>query len=566
MEQYEFATQIYKVGSGDGLMGVVAVAIDTNNYLTALIDTSSNELIVNGLKNASPLGEQRANIADKDDYNLRIVKLPTKVICFVDGVETVTYNIEFPACAIGLATNAMTARFNGIMTYKTQPDSLPVPWDKTDIGAVGFPGTANYYDNALYMSASGSDIWHLNDEFTFANADFDGDWEFSARIVNLDESDYWSKAALMFRNDLSDNSAMVMLNATGGAHGLAHAQLIWRDAAGSGTGVHDIADLSYPFWLKLKRQGTKFTGSYSVDGENWSEIATVAPPLNANGKIGFGVTSHNNDRIATAVFDNIALAQCSNEVPSPWSSVDVGPVGHAGCADYDVDTWNVTGSGLDIWGVEDSFHFLYHPWKGDGEMVAKITSLDETDFWAKTGVMFRENLDAGSKHSMVMINASTERVSHVARAATNGASGARDSIFDITLPYWIKIQRVGNNFRGYHSSNGTSWQYIYSWNVVMPQDIFVGLAVTSHNNDKLCHASFENVRMPVCSVGISDGDFNDDCVVNKEDLHIFATDWLTSNSERDIFVDGSNIVNLKDMAIIAQNWLNCGWDVSQVCP
>ncbi len=45
-------------------------------------------------------------------------------------------------------------------------------------------------------------------------------------------------------------------------------------------------------------------------------------------------------------------------LPSGWTSVDVGAVGAAGSASYDADTFQVTGSGADIWGTQDEFHFV----------------------------------------------------------------------------------------------------------------------------------------------------------------------------------------------------------------
>jgi len=70
--------------------------------------------------------------------------------------------------------------------YRTEPDVLSSPWVKTDTGNVGFPGTADSSDNALYMSGSGINFWD-GDEFTFVHMDANGDWEMSARVVNIDE-------------------------------------------------------------------------------------------------------------------------------------------------------------------------------------------------------------------------------------------------------------------------------------------------------------------------------------------------------------------------------------------
>jgi len=311
MQEYEFSAQVYQA-SGEGSMGLGAVTIDENNWLDGRIDTASNELVISGRHGGTDITEQRVSVASKSDYNLRVVKLSDRVIFFVDGFEKLTVNKAYGPSNVGLVSWGMTARFNGIMTYRTEPDVIPAAWGKTDIGTVGFPGTLDYSDHAFYLSGSGHDIWGNNDGFTYAHTDASGDWEMSARIVNLDESDFYAKAAVMFRNDLADNSAMAMVCSTGGDDGLASVQFIWRDEAGEGTGIHEISDVSYPVWVKLTRDDSTFTGSYSTDGTTWNLIGTATPPLNSAGKIGMGVTSHNNDRIATAVFDNVDLI-----VPTP---------------------------------------------------------------------------------------------------------------------------------------------------------------------------------------------------------------------------------------------------------
>ncbi|MDF7826870.1 family 43 glycosylhydrolase [Pontiellaceae bacterium B12227] len=307
MAEYEFATQVYKEGLVEGSMGIYAVAIDDDNYVTATIDLATDELVVAGLKDGIALSELRVSVDDKTDYNLRAVKLADQVIFFVDGVEMLTLNKTYGAAQVGLYVEGMSARYNGLMAYRTEPEVLPAPWtDVTDVGAVGFPGTADYLDETLYMEASGSDIWGTADEFTFLHAGVSGDWELSARIVNRDESHYWAKAGLMFRNNVADDSGMVMLCATGTDEGIGRVQLNWREDGGSAANSGSITNLTYPIWLKITRAESLVTGYCSTNGLDWMTVGSVTPDLNLNGQLGFGLTANNNDRIATAVFDRIA--------------------------------------------------------------------------------------------------------------------------------------------------------------------------------------------------------------------------------------------------------------------
>ncbi|MDF7823649.1 carbohydrate-binding protein, partial [Pontiellaceae bacterium B12227] len=82
---------------------------------------------------------------------------------------------------------------------------------------------------------------------------------------------------------------------------------------------------------------------------------------------------------------------------------DVGSPSLAGSASYANGIYAITGGGSDIYNTADHFHFLSSGHSGDGEIAAQVTSVENTDTWAKAGVMFRETSDAGSKEVMVAV-------------------------------------------------------------------------------------------------------------------------------------------------------------------
>jgi hypothetical protein len=169
----------------------------------------------------------------------------------------------------------------------------------------------------------------------------------------------------------------------------------------------------------------------------------------------------------------------------------------------------MTAAGTDIFGTADEFHFAYKTLTGAGSIIARVESVEQTDDWAKAGVMIRETLDAGSKFSAVYImptnadGTATNGCRFQARTETNaGASSdtsvATDEQKAIIAPYWIKLERdIGGSFRGYYSSNGSTWIPM-EWNplnISMDTSVYVGLALTSHNNDETCEATFSNVTI-----------------------------------------------------------------------
>jgi len=163
-------------------------------------------------------------------------------------------------------------------------------------------------------------------------------------------------------------------------------------------------------------------------------------------------------------------------------------------------TYTMTGSGADIWDVgpaageyHDEFHFAYKTLSGPGSIVARVESVENTNAWAKAGVMIRSTLDADSVHAMMVVSA-TSGVSFQRRPETGGASAA-DTTAGITTPYWVKIERtLAGNIMAYSSSNGSAWQMLGAAEPIqMGSNVYIGLAVTSHDAAQTCRGVFSNV-------------------------------------------------------------------------
>jgi hypothetical protein len=166
-----------------------------------------------------------------------------------------------------------------------------------------------------------------------------------------------------------------------------------------------------------------------------------------------------------------------------------------------VGTYTITATGADIWNQADQFHFAYKMLTGVGSIQAQVLSVDNTDPWAKAGVMIRETLDAGSKFAAVYITPGNgcrfQARTDTDVAATSDTAVVTTQQTAITAPYWVKLERdVAGNFRGYYSANGSSWTPM-SWNpqsIVMGSNVYVGLALTAHNANATCTAKFSNVQ------------------------------------------------------------------------
>jgi len=72
--------------------------------------------------------------------------------------------------------------------------------------------------------------------------------------------------------------------------------------------------LTLPYWVKVVRSGSTFSGYNSLDGVNWTQVGT-AQTINMaqNVYIGLAVSSDdwassNPPTLATATFDNVSIS------------------------------------------------------------------------------------------------------------------------------------------------------------------------------------------------------------------------------------------------------------------
>jgi regulation of enolase protein 1 (concanavalin A-like superfamily) len=180
-------------------------------------------------------------------------------------------------------------------------------------------------------------------------------------------------------------------------------------------------------------------------------------------------------------------------LPAGWSGADVGTVGVAGSASQAGGTFTVSGSGADIWGTADGFHFVATQLSGDGSIVARVATLQGADPWTKAGVMMRESLAEGSRHAFSLIT--TGNGEAFQRRTTTDDVSLHTAGGSGTAPRWVRLTREGTTVSAYASEDGTAWTLIGSDTIAMATTIYVGLAVTSHDNGASAVATFDGVNV-----------------------------------------------------------------------
>ena len=184
-------------------------------------------------------------------------------------------------------------------------------------------------------------------------------------------------------------------------------------------------------------------------------------------------------------------------------SADVGNPGGTGGVRYVAsDEYLILGSGGDIWGSADQFHFAYNEVSGNVRFeLAPAWDIGGRNDWAKIETMLRVNLDAGSVHySTAARRGGTDNPADTAvdsfvsgqwRAAAGGGSGNADQDGDL-VPQKLGVQRiVSNNYQVIQSlvDYGSGWESVKTQLVSgLPDALLAGAAVTSHDNRWLVQA------------------------------------------------------------------------------
>jgi len=185
-----------------------------------------------------------------------------------------------------------------------------------DIGSPQLPGSATPVATGWDLIAGGADIWETSDQFHFLFQNLSGDFDISARVESFTPAHLYSKTGLMIRETLDPDSAHIMFfvfssdeprNNNLGAY-----EMQFRPRSG------DTCQAIYPAvlppappefpaafpnsWLRVVRQGNRFSAYASTDGQTWKLYGEKDLPLANSLKVGPALTSHNPEQTAKASF------------------------------------------------------------------------------------------------------------------------------------------------------------------------------------------------------------------------------------------------------------------------
>lgn len=191
-----------------------------------------------------------------------------------------------------------------------------------------------------------------------------------------------------------------------------------------------------------------------------------------------------------------------------FSNVDVGSPKLSGSARYVGTGWDLVAGGIDIWEKADQFYFLYKEMTEDFDIAVRVESFTPAHLYSKAGLMIRESLKADSPHLMFLVfSDNSPRNNNLGAYEMQFRSEAgRDcqAVYPRVKPpappqfpaaypnSWLRVERRGERFSAFASTDGKSWRLYAVQRLVFPEKVYAGLALTSHNPDAPAMAKFRD--------------------------------------------------------------------------
>jgi TolB protein len=177
-------------------------------------------------------------------------------------------------------------------------------------------------------------------------------------------------------------------------------------------------------------------------------------------------------------------------------SDDVGDPAIKGSADFDAATgrYTITGSGSDIWGKADQFHFVWREMSGDFAVTATAKFLSEGIGHRKAVIMLRKSLDTDSPFLQLAIHGD-------GLAAVQFRTAKADNTNTVDFPnegpgeWKMKLVRQGTTVTVWIAKDGAPLRELGQTMSQLGSPVLVGLGVASHSESAKNTVVFSDVTV-----------------------------------------------------------------------
>ncbi|MBD0278699.1 MAG: TolB family protein [Flavisolibacter sp.] len=197
--------------------------------------------------------------------------------------------------------------------------------------------------------------------------------------------------------------------------------------------------------------------------------------------------------MALTVIHTAAIAQ--KKTGDFENNTDVGAVLHKGSVQFTpaTGTYLLAGSGANIWGTHDEFHYLWRKISGDFILQARGHLIGRgVDPHRKFGWMIRTSLDSSAP--MVSSTVHGDGLTSLQYRKTTGGEVA-ETKSAVKGPDVIQLERRGNRYIMSVALFGDSYTTEEVTDIGLGDDVYIGLFICAHNKDVVEKVSFDNVRI-----------------------------------------------------------------------
>ncbi len=290
-----------------------------------------------------------------------------------------------------------------------------------DIRSPGVAGSETTANGTLTVTAAGAAIHGVSDQFRFVSTPVTGDSQSSVKITAQSTQNAQPQAGVMVRqnNDPTSPFYAVLAYPNDLTEGLPQPAIqFWYRTAFGGTALEltKLYPSVLPQYVMVQRVGNLFSAAASTDGVHYTLIpgSTIDIDMPATTMQGLSVDSGAANNTGTASFSNLAIGapltttlapQAPAHVcPTSWTCTDIGNPNPPGDTTSTSPTsFTLYGTGTNIGGASDSFHYVYRPTSGNQTLAAQIVTQAGSPTTAQEGIMMRANTSPTSPYYAVTV-------------------------------------------------------------------------------------------------------------------------------------------------------------------
>jgi len=208
--------------------------------------------------------------------------------------------------------------------------------------------------------------------------------------------------------------------------------------------------------------------------------------------------------------------------------------------------YRVTGGGANIWAAADAFHFVFSRVSGDFTLTADVQFVGTGAVAHRKAVlMVRQDLTPDSAYADVALHG--DGLTSLQFRPTAGA-GTQEIRSTMNAPLSIGIQRRGSSFIALAGKPGEELTATALREVNLPDSVYLGLGVCSHDAGVLETAIFSNVRL----------NREGQSTVSSAQPHQPASHYRSKITIYDLATRSTRVVYQADQVIEAPNWSRDG--------